>query len=353
MDTFYSIDQAVELAKKYYQVGVPFALEGSHGIGKSQALQKTSENLGIGYVDLRLTLLEETDLIGLPYKDNKTQITNYTKPIWLNMIENTGQAKGWLVLEELNRCDRLVRQPALQLLWDRRCLHWNLPEGWLPIATWNPSGDDYETFDLDAALLSRLVIIKVKLCADTWLKWAKESSIPSDIYDYIQSHPSDLNSNGLTPRHWYQASRIYTIFPMQFDLLLPILGPITYTFQQYINNKKYQNLFIKIFENWDEAVKQLKPLLQQQPELINNFNEGVTSYFIKLVNSEGLSESILQALQNYLENIPADASMAVLDLLKRKNLEVTKKMLSAFEGGQILRSKTKSLMKHLFGDSSG
>lgn len=351
MDTSYSLNQAIQLAEKYYQAGIPFAFEGSHGIGKSQSLETMALKNNIGYVDLRLTLLEETDLLGLPYRDESNQVTRYTKPIWLSMIEKTGFTKGLLAIEEINRADKLVRQPALQLLWDRRCLQWDLPSGWLPIATWNPSGEAYETFDLDAALLSRLVVIKIKLCPESWLEWARNNDINQDIIDYLTEYPEKLGSNNLTPRQWYQASQVCNHFPEQYNLLFPILGNVTCSFQDFLTNKLYHNLFIKVFsEDSLKAIEKLQEFLQQKPSLLSTFNEGIIAELLKNTKDSDISENLLDSFQSYLEIIPSDSAIAVFDMLKIKNMDVTKSLLLAFEGKKSIRNKTKSLMKHLFGE---
>ena len=63
--------------------------------------------------------------------------------------------EGVLLLEELNRAELPVMQPALQLLSARRLHTWELPPGWICAAAINPEGEDYDVRRLDPALRSR------------------------------------------------------------------------------------------------------------------------------------------------------------------------------------------------------
>ena len=84
-------------------------LEGPTGIGKSELVQQVALRLGIGIVTLDLSLLEPPDLVGIPVVSGGRTV--YAAPSALPM-----DGSGLLVLEELNRAERYVQQPALQLL---------------------------------------------------------------------------------------------------------------------------------------------------------------------------------------------------------------------------------------------
>ena len=90
----------------------PLLLWGRHGIGKSELLEQAAKELCIKYISQDLSLMEPTDLTGLPKMDGAT--TKYLPP---NFLPTSGN--GLLVFEELNRCDRFVRTPCLQLLTAR------------------------------------------------------------------------------------------------------------------------------------------------------------------------------------------------------------------------------------------
>ena len=56
------------------------------------------------------------------------------------------------MLEELNRAERYIQQPALQLLTARRLHEYELPPGWSTVAAINPEDGEYQVTPLDPAL---------------------------------------------------------------------------------------------------------------------------------------------------------------------------------------------------------
>lgn len=160
----------IELVKLCYLANLPALLVGRHGVGKSVLLEQAARELGIGFICRDLSLLEPPDLIGLPRPDGK--VTSYFPPAFLP----TG-GKGLLVFEELNRCDRSMRAPCLQMLTARRLNDYILPDGWVPFAAINPAEEGYEADDLDLALLSRFVKASVEPDRVEWLAWARTAGI--------------------------------------------------------------------------------------------------------------------------------------------------------------------------------
>ncbi len=126
----------------------PELLSGSHGIGKSDFLQEFGGARGLRVHVLDLSLLEATDLTGLPYQDAGR--TRFAPPAHL---PSAGEGPSMLVLEELNRCDRSVRQPCLQLLTARRLNDYRLPDGCFVVACVNPVEGGY---DVDELVIRRM-----------------------------------------------------------------------------------------------------------------------------------------------------------------------------------------------------
>ncbi len=108
-------------------------LEGPSGIGKSECVHSVAkDHLDIDCIALDLSLLEPPDLLGLPVIEKGR--TSYAAPTSLP----SGGA-GILLLEELNRAERYIRQPVLQLLSARSLNDYILPDGWSVVAAVNPS----------------------------------------------------------------------------------------------------------------------------------------------------------------------------------------------------------------------
>jgi hypothetical protein len=197
--------RVIEVLDAAYRARRPVLLEGSTGIGKSQIVGEFARGRGLGMVVLDLSLLEPPDLVGLPVIEGGR--TRYASP-----AELPGQGCGVLMLEELNRAEIPVMQPALQLLSARRLHAYDLPEGWTCVAAINPEDGDYQVNRLDPALRSRFLQLSVCADRDTWLGWATRTNVHPVIMRIARDHADVFEQ--APPRSWTYASD-----------LLHVLGP--------------------------------------------------------------------------------------------------------------------------------
>lgn len=202
MDTIKTGKQLFEIISLCYHADRPLMLVGGHGIGKSEQAQQAATALGINFHCSDLSLMEPPDLVGLPKL--KGQTTIYAPP---SSLPTSGS--GIWILEELNRCDRHMLAPCLQLLTTRRLNDYELPQGWLPMAAVNPSEDGgYDVNELDPALLSRFVVVSVVPDHDEWLAWAKRHQLHPQVIDYVASDDSIFDHPDSNPRSWKYVSDI-------------------------------------------------------------------------------------------------------------------------------------------------
>jgi hypothetical protein len=178
-------------------------LEGPTGVGKSEIIRRVAEQLGIETTVLDLSLLEPPDLVGLPIvKDGRTE---YALP---HVLPRGGA--GILLLEELNRAERYIQQPALQLLSARRLHEYELPEGWVCVATVNPQTADYHVTALDKALRARFLQVSVRADRASWLAWAQTRNLHPGIVALAHAHERMLDD--VPPRTWTYASELLQAF---------------------------------------------------------------------------------------------------------------------------------------------
>lgn len=197
-------EPVIQLVAAAYRAGRPVLLEGGHGLGKSEVLGQAAKRLGIACTVLDLSLCEATDLVGLPQlRDGRTV---FAPP---DVLPASGS--GLLVLEELNRAPRYVRAPCLQLLTARRLNQYILPDGWLPVACINPAmtdpdQDSYDVDELDAALRSRFVHVRVRAGHREWLEWAAANGVHAVVLDAVEeAGEAAINGPGVNPRAWVSA----------------------------------------------------------------------------------------------------------------------------------------------------
>lgn len=182
-----------------HRARLPVLLIGGTGVGKSEVVEATARELGIGFVALDLSLCEPPDLVGLPRIDGER--TCFVPPA---LLPRDGE--GILLLEELNRAERFVLGPALQLLSARRLNDYRLPDGWTCVAAINPDDQDYDVERLDPALRARFLQVRVDADRVEWLRWARRSGVHAAILRIVDTTPDALAA--APPRSWTYASRV-------------------------------------------------------------------------------------------------------------------------------------------------
>ena len=189
----------VELLALAYRSNQPVLLEGSHGIGKSEIIQQAARRLKIDCIVRDLSTMEPPDLIGLPTQ--KAGKTVYLPPGFL-----PDGGKGFLALEELNRSEKYMMSPCLQLL-TARCLNdYKLPPGWLPVAAINPAGEAYDVHELDPALVSRFIRVQIEADVTTWLEWAARNGVHQSVRRFVNTVDDVFKSSN--PRAWAYVSNL-------------------------------------------------------------------------------------------------------------------------------------------------
>ncbi|MDB4943970.1 MAG: MoxR-like ATPase [Labilithrix sp.] len=194
-------------------------LEGPTGVGKSEIVRRVADDLGIQTTILDLSLLEPPDLVGLPVvKDGRTE---YALP---HVLPEGGS--GILMLEELNRAERYIQQPALQLLSARRLHEYRLPDGWICVATVNPQTAEYHVTALDKALRARFLQVTVRADRGAWLAWAQTRNLHPGVLALAHAHERLLED--VPPRTWtYVSDLLQSFTPAELEdgaLLRDALG---------------------------------------------------------------------------------------------------------------------------------
>ncbi len=202
-----------------YRARRPVLLEGPTGIGKSEIVRHVAERLGISTIVLDLSLLEPPDLVGLPViTDGRTA---YAVPTSLPK-----DGAGILMLEELNRAERYIQQPALQLLTARRLHEYELPPGWVCFAAINPPSGDYHVTTLDRALRARFLEVSVRDDRAAWLAWAETRGVHPGVIARARAHERIFDD--VSPRPWTFVSQVLgALTPSEVDdttLLRDALG---------------------------------------------------------------------------------------------------------------------------------
>lgn len=205
---------------------VPTFLWGAPGIGKSSIVKQIAKSRGVGFIDLRLALMDPTDLKGIPFYDKDSHTALWAPPAFLPR-----EGEGILFLDELNSAAPSVQASAYQLILDRRVGEYELPEGWAIVAAGNREGDRGVTYRMPSPLANRFVHFEMDVDVEDWRLWAYKNALDERVISYISyksehlftfDAKSDAKSFA-TPRSWEYVNSVLKS-KVSEDLLLETIG---------------------------------------------------------------------------------------------------------------------------------
>jgi len=213
-----------QVLKYACKIGRPAFIYGKPGIGKSSIVRAVSQELGIGFIDLRLSqilpedlrgfpkingvrerqkIVSEQDLEGclsegwhflgtLPSGKVVVQIEDEAgeKTRWIRSEFLPTSGRGILFLDELPNAEPSKQNAALQLVLDRKLGNYVLPEGWLVMAAGNGAEDRSHVFELSSALNNRFINIDFPIPTfEEWFEWGAAKIHPG-IFGFLKLKPS-------------------------------------------------------------------------------------------------------------------------------------------------------------------
>ena len=203
---------------KHPDTSPPVYLWGPSGSGKSSVVRQVAEENNIGFVDLRLALLDPTDLRGIPVPKDGTAY-------WLPPSSLPREGQGILFLDELNLAVPLTQASAYQLILDRAIGEYRLPAGWFIVAAGNKAEHGAFVHKMAAPLRNRLIHIDFEINLDDFTSWGLRNNIEPDVIGFLHFRPELLynfdpkrqEDSFPTPRSWEFTSRLMGF--MSGDLL--------------------------------------------------------------------------------------------------------------------------------------
>ena len=295
------------------------------GVAKSAIGRSIAQKTGFRYVDIRLSMIDETDVGLYPAVSDvevdgqSVKCLDFVVPRWA--IEANKQPTI-IHFEELNRASQQVRNAALQILLEREIgMNFKFNDNVLMMSSGNlgdEDGTDVEEFD--SALNNRLVHINHTLSVDEWLGDFAAANCHKLISSFIKAHPEQMyktsdNAKGYaTPRSWTMLSKFITenygmeasprdFLPLLKEVASGYIGNSAMKFIQYCEDML--NISIEdVINNYDAIKKDLEKYNRDKnSELIQSLKEkDITS----------LNEKQLGNIVKFLKNVGDDEKTAYL-----------------------------------------
>jgi len=223
------------ISKKIMESGEIPLIWGHFGVGKTDIAREIAEESNRELIILVISQMEPGDLIGLPSR--KDERTSFLKPDWWPEKGNT-----LIVIDEINRAHRSIRNAIMQLLIDKRIHNHILPEDCWVMAAANPPDEEYDQVDLitDPAFMSRFFHLEMNSEVNEWINWSRKNKVPEIINEFLLDYPEFLAPDKTismrlelrpSPRSWYKLGNVLKnlseeeIDKFGYLLAAGILGP--------------------------------------------------------------------------------------------------------------------------------
>ncbi|RUR34785.1 AAA family ATPase [Vreelandella andesensis] len=189
----------------------PIMLWGPPGIGKSQLVRELCQQLGIHFIDVRLSQMEPVDMRGIPVPDGDS-----VKWLVASSWPRDDKSRGILLFDELSAADRSLQVAAYELLLDRRLGDlYTLPDGWLMMAAGNRAEDRAVSVPMSSALANRLLHLEIKADIEAWGAYAVSKGLHADVVAFLRFKPEYLLVNDAncqrgwpSPRSWERVASL-------------------------------------------------------------------------------------------------------------------------------------------------
>jgi hypothetical protein len=210
----------------------PLFIWGQPGIGKSDIVAMVAKNTNRPLIDIRLPLMEPTDLRGIPYLadvkvyDNKGKLVRdeigvpLTDKVfrWSNPsdLPTDSESNAIIFFDEMSAAPPSVQAATYQIILNRRIGNYTLPKDVAIVAAGNRVKDKGVAYNMPMPLANRFTHLTLEVNVEDWKEWAVLNRIHKDVVGYISFAPGDLNnfnpnSEGYafaTPRSWYFVSEL-------------------------------------------------------------------------------------------------------------------------------------------------
>src|SRR5260221_12047395 len=113
-----TIKEAKELIKRYYKHNIPVYLWGPPGSAKSAGSHQVTEELKIGFIDIRLGSKLPEDLNGIPVPDLEHRLAIWLKASFWPDVKRDGE-KGIIMFDEMSDPSKAVESVTYQIVFDR------------------------------------------------------------------------------------------------------------------------------------------------------------------------------------------------------------------------------------------
>ena len=299
---------------------IPVFVWGNPGVGKSSIIKQIANDKNMEFIDLRLSLLDPTDLRGIPFFDSANKSAIWAKPEFLP--NSNSQAFGILFLDEINSAPPTVQAAAYQLILDRKIGEYTLPMNYAIVAAGNYESDRGVTYRMPTPLANRFVHLDFELDFEEWKSWAYESKIDTRIISFLSYKPQNLftfdakakEKSFATPRSWSFVNDI-----LNSNLQIVFLKDVISGVVGKESSDEFMN-FCKVIDKLPNIQEILEAINTEVPTN-NSVLYALCTGIVYALKENSSIEKVTNIL-NYSLNLPNEFSVMLIRDLQKEGVEI-------------------------------
>jgi hypothetical protein len=204
----------------------PLFISGPPGIGKSDVVAEVAKMQNRPLIDIRLPLLEATDIRGLPHlaevtirdADGNVVMNEQNVPLTEKVFKwstpsdlpTDPNSRALVFFDEMSAAPPSVQAATYQLILNRKIGTYQLPDDVVIVAAGNRVKDKGVAYNMPTPLANRFIHTTLHVDFDDWQEWAIMNRIHPDVVGYLTFQPNDLfdfdprreSYAFATPRSW-------------------------------------------------------------------------------------------------------------------------------------------------------